>query len=106
MKTNIINYYNLPIIKVDNVTVKDLNSSFVYINKSRYLPVAEFLTNKIPSINILECIIVADELWVEVKSISIKDIKNISNIFSTTNLEIKSYHSYYSPASITIIIKL
>lgn len=106
MKTNIINYYGLPLIEVDNVTVKELSSSFVYTNKSRYIPVTEFLTNKIPSIHIWECRIVADELWIEVRSISIKEIKSISNIFSTVNLKIKSYHNYYSPESITIIIKL
>lgn len=106
MKTNIINYYGLPLIEVDNVTVKELSSSFVYTNKSRYIPVIEFLTAKLPSIHILECSLYEDRLHIDVENISIKDIKSISNIFNTTNITITSSGGYDDMASIDISIKL
>lgn len=106
MNNNIINYYNLPIIKVDGTTVKELNSSFVYTNKSRYIPVIEFLTDKLPSVHILDCTLNKDRLHIDVESISIKDIKSISNIFNTTNLEITSRGGQEYPEYMDIVIKL
>lgn len=105
MNNNIINYYNLPIIKVDGATVKELNSSFVYTNKSRYIPVIEFLTDKLPSVHILDCTLNKDRLHINIMNISIKDIKNISNIFNTTNLKIYS-RSRDESKYIDIVIKL
>lgn len=106
MKTNIINYYELPLIEVGNVTVKDLNSSFVYTNKSRYIPVIEFLTDKLPSVHISDCSLYEGTLHINVENISIKDIKSISNIFNTTNLKITSSGGYEDIAYINISIKL
>lgn len=106
MNNNIINYYDLPIIKVDDTTVKELNNSFVYTNKLRYVPLIEFLTHKLPSVHILDCSLNEDMLHINVVSITIKDIKNISNIFNTTNLKIRSSSRYESIEYIDIVIKL